>query len=129
MNSKQLGDLGEKVASRYLENKGYRILDKNYSTNFNSGPKRGEIDIIARKDNVISFIEVKTLQQVQGEPFRPEDKVNWLKQKKLIKTAQFWLMAKKVPLDKKWQIDVVAIKIDSDNNLAKIQHFKNAVFS
>lgn len=128
MNSKQTGIWGEKIAENYLKKKGYQILGKNFSTNFSSGPQRGEIDIIAKKENIITFIEVKTLGQAQGEFFRPEDKVNFWKQRKIIKAAEFWLMKKKIPLDSKWQIDVMAVKIDSDSKLAKIQHFKNAVF-
>lgn len=131
MDSKQTGIWGEKIAENYLMKKGYQILDKNYSTNFNSGPKRGEVDLVTKKDNIISFIEVKTQTQNQREQFsliRPEQKVNFLKQRKIIKTAEFWLMEKKIPLDSKWQIDVIAIKIDFKSKLAKIRHFKNSVF-
>lgn len=128
MSSQQLGVLGEKIASKYLKNKGYQILDKNYSPKFISGPKKGEIDIIAKKNNVISFVEVKTLKQVQGNYFSPEDKVDFLKQKKIIKMAEFWLMEKKIPLDSKWQIDVIAIKINSNLKKARIRHFPNISF-
>jgi len=48
MESKQLGVLGERIASDYLEKRGYQILDKNYSSKWVSGPLRGEIDIIAK---------------------------------------------------------------------------------
>ncbi len=126
MNSKQLGDLGEKIALNYLESKGYQILDRNYSNKFIPGPQKGEIDIITKKDDVISFVEVKTL--TSDKIILPEEKVDYLKQKKIIKTANQWLMEKKIPLDKKWQIDVVALKIDLINKKAKIRHFQNAVF-
>lgn len=131
LDSKQLGILGEKTAEKFLKNKGYQILDKNYSPKFVSGPQRGEIDIIAKKSDVISFIEVKTLAQNSGERFSamsPEEKVDFVKQRKLIKTAQSWIMEKKIPLDSKWQIDVISIKIDLNLKKAKIQHFKNAIF-
>ena len=58
----------------------------------------------------------------------PEEKVDYLKQKKIIKTAESWLTKKKIPLDKKWQIDIVSIKINPEIKKAKIQHFQNAVF-
>lgn len=132
MNSKQLGILGEKIAENYLKKKGYRILDKNYSPKFISGPIRGEIDIIAKKSDLISFIEVKTLLlgiRPESDPLiSPEQKVDYLKQRKLIKMAENWLMEKKIPLDSKWQIDVISIKINSDSKKAKIRHFKNAIF-
>jgi len=131
MNPKELGTLGEKIAIKYLQKRGYKILDQNYSSKFVSGPQRGEIDIVAKKKDIISFIEVKTLTQNCGGPtsaISPEEKVDYLKQKKLIKMAENWLMEKKIPLNSKWQIDVIAIKIDLNNRKAKIRHFKNAVF-
>lgn len=128
-NSKWLGSLGEKIASEYLEKKGYKILDKNYLPKFISGPLRGEIDIIAERENTISFIEVKTLKDNFGKGFSPEQKVNFAKQKKILKAAENWLIEKKIPLDSKQQIDVISIEIDSDSNKAKIRHFKNAVFN
>jgi len=132
MSSKQLGALGEKIALYFLKKKGYQILDKNYSPKFVSGPQRGEIDIIAKKGDVISFIEVKTLTENGGGPssaISPEDKVDFFKQRKIIKMAESWLMEKKVPLDSKWQIDVIAIKINSDFKKAKINYFPNASFA
>jgi len=131
MNSKQLGVLGEKIALKYLKNKGYQILDKNYSPKFISGPQRGEIDIVAKRGGIISFIEVKTLTEVNRgrvSVFSPEEKVDFLKQRKIIKMAEFWLMERKIPLDSKWQIDVIAIKIDLNLKKAKINYFGNIGF-
>jgi len=127
-NSKQLGALGEKIVSKYLKDKGYRILDRNYSPRFVSGPLRGEIDIIAKKEDTISFIEVKTLKDNFTQGFSPEQKVDFKKQRKIIKTIESWLIEKKIPLDSKQQIDVISVEIDSNNKKAKIRHLKNAVF-
>ena len=88
-------------------------------------PQRGEIDIVAKKDDIIAFIEVKTLWQVRGDFFSPEEKVNFGKQKKLVKMAESWLMGKKIPLNSKWQIDVVSVAINKGK--AKIWHFENAI--
>ena len=131
MISKKLGDLGEKIAENYLKNKEYQILDKNYSPKFISGPQRGEIDIIAKKGDTLTFIEVKTLTGDSPGTvpyFLPEEKVNFLKQRKIIKTAQSWLMEKKISPETKWQIDIISIKIDFNLKKAKIRHFQNAVF-
>jgi len=125
----------KKVAGRIIKQRGYpgrevkegyQILDKNYSSRISTGPKTGEVDIVAKKDDIISFIEVKTLRQAQGEPFLPEEKVNFGKQRKLVKTAESWLMKKKIPLNSKWQIDVIAIELNL-NKKAKINHFENAI--
>lgn len=124
MTSKQLGNFGEKIAERYLKNKGYKILDKNYSPRFVSGPQRGEIDIIAKKDKTIVFAEVKTLS-LSVPSFYPEQKVDYWKQRKIIKAAESWLMEKKIPFDSEWRIDIVAIRINPDAQKAKIHHFQN----
>lgn len=126
MNSKKLGSLGEKIAWNYLKNKGYQILDKNYFSRISTGPKIGEVDIVVKKNDTISFIEVKTLRSNPGEPFSPEEKVDFIKQRKLVKTAESWLMKKKIPLNSKWQIDVIAIELNL-NKKAKINHFENAI--
>lgn len=135
MNPKELGNFGEKIACYYLGKKGYKILDRNYSKKWVQGPQKGEIDIVAEKDKIISFIEVKTLRwaqdsqktSAQGGGFLPEDKVNFQKQKQLIKVAQDWLSEKRISLESKWQIDVISIKIDPNTKKAKIRHFKNAI--
>jgi putative endonuclease len=126
MDTKGLGMLGEKVAEDYLKKKRYEILDRNYSPRFVSGPLRGEIDIVAKKDDIVSFIEVKML--TSNKIISPEEKVDFQKQRKIMKIAESWLMEKKIPLESPWQIDVIAIKIDLNNRKAKIRHFKNAVF-
>lgn len=126
MNSKRLGTLGEKIAERYLKKKGYQILDKNYSPKFISGPKRGEIDLVTKKSNIISFVEVKTLTSGgQSSAISPEEKVDFKKKRKIIKMAESWLMQKKIPLDSRWQIDVISVRINLENKKAKILHFKN----
>jgi len=124
MKSKIIGNIGEKIAERYLKRKGYQILEKNYSFRSSNSPSKGEIDIIAKKENIINFIEVKTL--TSDRIIRPEEKVDYLKQKKLKKTALTWLIKKKISLESPWQIDVIAINLI--NNKAKVRHFKNAVF-
>ncbi len=128
MTPKQLGNLGEKIACQYLKNKGYQILDRNYLNKFLSGPQRGEIDIITKKNETISFIEVKTLtKNARGRAsvISPEMKVNFRKQRKLIKTAESWLMKRKTLLNIKWQVDIISIRIDLNSKKAKINHFKN----
>ena len=125
MDTKKVGNFGEQIAENYLRNKGYQILDKNFSFRIPGNPQKGEIDIVAKKSDIISFIEVKTLR-TPDSPISPEEKVDFGKQRKLVKTAESWLMKKKIPLNSKWQIDVIAIELNS-NKKAKINHFENAV--
>ncbi len=127
MDSKQVGELGEQIARDYLEERGYKILDRNYKEQVKFGPGFGEIDIIAKNKDVIVFVEVKTLRQTNSEIFEPEDRVNFYKQRKLVKLAELWLSKKKIPLDTKWQIDVVSIKLNLALRKAEINYFENVV--
>ncbi len=124
-STKKLGDLGERIAIDYLKKKGYRILAKNYVPQFADLGKT-EIDIIAQKEKIITFIEVKTLARNLNSTFLPQDKVDFLKQKKIIKAAEFYLLEKKL-FGRPWQIDVIALKIDSNSQKAKIWHLENVV--
>lgn len=129
MDTKKLGNLGERIACEYLVNKGYEILDKNHRTNF------GEIDIIARKkqkffafgDKTIHFIEVKT---IMGEEniFFPEDKVNYKKRKKLRQLAEVWLERNKFLHGYPYQIDVIGILVNENAKKAKIRYFPDAIW-
>jgi len=123
MNSKETGKLGEEIAANYLQSKGYQILDRNFQRRVSRFLK-SELDIVAKKDDTICFIEVKALRDSE---FLPEEKVDFKKKRRLVKTAESWLMKKKIALDTKWQIDIVSVKIDSRLKKAKISHFENAV--
>ncbi len=130
MDPKKIGNFGERIACYYLKNKGYKILDKNYSRKWVGGPQKGEIDVVAKKDDIISFVEVKTITSAPpggAEVISPEDKVNFQKQRQLIKITQDWLSEKKISLESKWQIDVISIKVNLNAKKAKIRHLKNAV--
>lgn len=125
MEKREIGSLGEKIAADYLKNKGYRILGKNYSFRIQGNPQKGEIDIVAEKSGIISFVEVKTLSRGRASGFSPEEKVNFEKQRKLVKTAESWLIRNKIPLDVKWQIDIISLELDFKREKANIRHFKN----
>ena len=81
INRKIIGDKGEQQAGHYLRANGYEILE----TNWRSG--KAEIDIIAKKENLLVFIEVKTRQSLKKG--LPRESVNRSKQKKIIMGASF----------------------------------------
>ena len=70
---RNFGDLGEKLAARYLRNKNYQILDTNFQNN--SGRRLGEIDIIALEKNELVFIEVKTREMKKYADTLPEENI------------------------------------------------------
>ena len=123
MNNQEIGKLGEVIAVKYLKKKGYRILDRNFEFRV-AGRKKGELDIVVKKHGIISFIEVKALDN-QEQTFAPEDRIDFKKKKSIAKTAEFWLLKNKIPLESKCQIDVVSIRLDFQTRKAKISHFFN----
>lgn|SRR3989344_2129118 len=126
MTTKELGELGEKLACGYLADKGYDILGKNYRISF------GEIDIIAKKlwklfknDKTIHFVEVKTI--MNNDSFFPEEHVDFKKKRKLRHMAMLWLQKNNYSQDHPHQIDIIGILINEKTRNAKLHYFPNAV--
>jgi putative endonuclease len=94
-----LGERGENVAARYLRNKGYKIIIRNFRCEL------GEIDIIARDGKTLVFVEVKT--RAYDDP-TPEEQVNLAKQQKLTAVAKLYLSRYGIPQPPA-RFDVVAI--------------------
>jgi len=112
---KTLGTEGEDLAVRFLKEKGYRIIARNYKTYF------GEIDIIAKDGNTIVFIEVKTRTDVSfGYPF---EAVHRKKIQKIKKLALLYL--KKQGEELPVRFDVLSI-FCLDNGKKEIEHIKDA---
>jgi len=109
MNTREIGNIAEDRAARFLENNGYEIIDRNFYTKF------GEIDIIAKKDNVLHFIEVKS-----GKNFKSIYNITPIKMKRIIKSIQVYLQKNKV--NTVYQID--AITIDNE----ELEFIKNITF-
>ncbi|MCR1898126.1 YraN family protein [Irregularibacter muris] len=79
----EVGIIGEKEARKFLSKKGYKIIEQNFRC------KLGEIDIIAKQEDTIVFVEVKTRKNnLFGTPAQA---VNKSKQMKIIKTALYYL--------------------------------------
>jgi putative endonuclease len=117
---RQIGNLGEKLAKKFLKKKGYKIIKENYLK------REGEIDLIAVDKEDLVFIEVKTRKK--GSTYGwPEEAVDYSKQKKLIKTAQKYLYDYRGPL-KNFRIDVISVEIDKEENKAFIKHFENILY-
>jgi len=117
-----VGTKGEEVAKKYLEQKGFKILEKNYTNNF--GRQLGEIDIIAKEKDVLVFVEVKTrnLQSYSGT--LPEENITQGKLRKLSKIANQYLYQKKI-LDQPYRFDAISVWLDLENNLAKVKHIES----
>jgi len=133
MTTIDIGNAGQRFAEKFLRQKGYKFIERNWRAKF------GEIDIIYQKPAPGGFIkrlfnrgpgdwvfvEVKAL--VNGSTaFQPEDHVNPAKQQKLRQLASAYLSYKHIP-DIGYQIDVVAVDLDEKLELVDIRHYENVV--
>jgi len=115
-NHLRLGEDGEQLAADYLQKQGYTILARRFRT------KVGEIDIIAKEDDYLVFVEVKTRRStIYGWP---SESVTWRKQQKIIKTA-LWFMKDTGNLEAKCRFDVVEI-IFGQKMAIQYNHIKHA---
>ncbi len=110
------GVWGEIYAARYLRDRGYNILNSNYSCRF------GEIDIIATRKSKICFVEVKS-RNISTKS-RPMEAVDENKQKKIFLTAQYYVSCTK--FDGEMQFDVCEVYLNDDNTLSEINYIENA---
>ena len=110
----ELGQKGEEFAVKYLQNNGYEILEKNYRF------LKAEVDIIAKKQNVLIVVEVKT--RSTNYFGSPQDFVNPKKIKLLVTAIDNYIIEK--DLDIEVQFDIIALI--QERGEFKIEHFKNA---
>lgn len=110
------GKIGEDIAIKYLENLGYTIIERNFMA------VQGEIDIIAKDNKELVFIEVKTRTNMLFG--RPVEAVNHPKQKHLINTAKYYIHCKHLE-NEFVRIDVIEVYLTKNN--AKINHIKQII--
>jgi len=112
-----VGRWGEDTAAQYLAANGYTVLARNVHS------AHGEIDIIASKDGLLIFVEVKT-RSTHTFAY-PEDSVTRRKQAYLLSAAEDYLQAHPESGDS-WQFDVIAVE-GTPGGKAQIDHFENVI--
>lgn len=113
MNNKEKGYLGESIALEYLVNSGADILEKNYRI------RSGEIDIIAKLNNEIVFVEVKSRSNIKYG--YPSEAVNHRKINKILNVAKYYILINhlyNVPV----RFDVIEVYFKGE----KVNHIVNA---
>ena len=99
------GDKGEALAAKFLIDKGYIILHKQYKSPF------GEIDLVCQFGEEVVFVEVKTRHS--DSHGHPEESVTPKKLKHIINVGEYYLEAER-KVDVHWRIDVLAINAKVD---------------
>jgi putative endonuclease len=109
-----LGREGEEMAAAYLQKKGYRILERNFRY------QKAEVDILAKKDQILAAVEVKT----RSSPYfgDPQDFVKKKQINLLVRAVDFFVNDKK--LDVQVRFDIIAIIRNKAG--MRIEHLEDA---
>jgi putative endonuclease len=109
------GELGERIAERWLRRQGWRVVQRRYR----SGHR--DIDLVVERDGMVAFVEVKARRGSQfGDPV---EAVNWSKQKQLIRSASTWIDRHGKPSEC-YRFDVVGVLVEGER--VRVRHIANA---
>jgi putative endonuclease len=120
-----IGALGEDIAAKYLKNKGFSVLERNFRR------KYGEIDIICEKARILHFVEVKSVSQEtfynnsKNDNYRPEDNLHGNKAKRLRRVIEVYLDTE--ANGREFEIHLLTVKIDKKNHIAHVAMFEDIV--
>ncbi len=111
----KIGELGEDLAVEVLKDKDYKIMERNAENKF------GEIDIVAAKDNVVVFVEVRS--KIGKDFGLPEETIGFHKKRKLIKNAKRYIKLNNI--ENPYRIDVIGIVFSKNREVLRKKHYKN----
>ncbi|EGT3614781.1 YraN family protein [Clostridium perfringens] len=115
--NKSIGFYGEDLSVEFLKKEGYSILEKNFNCS------SGEIDIIALRNEILSFIEVKSrFTKTFGNP---KESVTCYKQRRIIDVAKYYLHLKKL-YNYYIRFDVIEINFNLDGSEYELNFLKDA---
>ncbi len=117
---RRLGAFGERLAVEMLLSKGYTVRERNFRT------REGEIDIVAERDNVLAFIEVRA--RLGASKGTAAESVSPAKQRRLVALAEAYMQARE-DLPPESRIDVIALDLSADGRLLSLRHLEGAVWA
>jgi putative endonuclease len=118
MSGKPLGDRGEALAARHLEQAGWRILGRNVRVG------RKEIDLVARRGGVVAFVEVKTRA---GPGYgHPLEAITWKKRREIQQVASAWIERHGSRAFATYRFDAVAVHVAAGGAPPRIEHVEDA---
>ncbi|MFC1749426.1 YraN family protein [Pseudomonadota bacterium] len=112
---RQKGYLGEEIAAKFMVQKGYFVISRNFTI------QGGEIDLIVKKDGILVFVEVKAFW---GDYFGPPEQAVTNRKKRILLRAIYTYMKSYPERFIDWRCDLVSIEFISTKK-AKIKHFHN----
>ena len=111
----EFGEVGEKVAERWLRRHGWRVLQRR----FRNGHR--DIDLVAERDGLVAFVEVKARRRKDfGDPV---EAVDWRKQRELVRSATVWIDRHGRP-NESYRFDVIGVLVEG--NSVRVKHIENA---
>ena len=122
----QTGAIGEDIACKFLEKRGFRVIERNYRKPW------GEIDVIAEKGGIVHFVEVKASSRSISDGdgsremgYRPEEMATEAKLHKVARTAALYMDSKKD--SREFQVDVLGVLMDKDKRMARCRFFEQVI--
>ena len=112
------GKLGEDFAAKHLVSKGFKIVCRNYWKPW------GEIDIVAKRDGLLHFVEVKTVSRERWEEgnwddWEPEDNVHFRKKQRLARVIETYLQENNLLEAGGYQIDIISVYLSKRGEILK----------
>ena len=128
MNNKETGKIGENVACVFLKKRNFYIFQRNYLK------KWGEIDIIAQKEGIFHFFEVKSLGvkdkgrlEWACQSFRPEENVHVQKRRRLKRTIQTFFAEQKNSMDTTFKFHVIVVFLNFTTRRARVSILEDVI--
>ena len=130
-STQKIGLLGENVACKYLAKHGFTVIERNYTR------KWGEIDIIAIKDEVLYFIEVKSRKVNKyffeenykfftNQDIRPEENMHAWKMMRLRRVVETYLISQRIG-NINWRFDLLLVYLDTESRRARVRVVENVI--
>jgi putative endonuclease len=116
---KPLGNFGERVAAAHLQEKGWRIIDRNFRV------AEAEIDLVADSGDAIVFVEVRTRRGAYEGMAALS--ITRGKVRKLLRAAAYYAEKHPEVADRPQRIDIVCIELGRDGKLTRVEHIEDAV--
>ena len=120
----EIGKIGENMAKSFLMKQGFYFIEQNYAV------KQGEVDIVMKKDNILRFIEVKTIKvrdcnHTDNLTISPEDNLSFTKWSKLLIAIEIYLTHRNVPRETPYQVDLACVYLDTEKKEGRVKLLQN----